>query len=61
MYTLKILSTIKKMTVKELRHFIFENYYKRVGFIKKSSYYSMKNLKTKRFDIACNQINRQNI
>ena len=46
------------MTVNELRDFIFENYYKQIGFVKESSYYSMKRLK-KRFAIACNQINRK--
>ena len=55
MYTLNIASAIKKMTVNGLREFIFENYYNRIGFVKESSYYSMKRLK-KRFVIACNQI-----
>ena len=59
MYTLHIARTIKKKTVNELREFIFENYYKRIGFVKVSSYYSMKRWK-KRFVIACNQINRKN-
>ena len=30
------------MTVNELRYFIFENYYRRIGFSKENSYYSMK-------------------
>ena len=30
------------MTVNEVRDFIFENYYKRIGFSKESSYYSFK-------------------
>ena len=30
------------MMVKNLREFIFENYYKKTGFIKKDSYYLMK-------------------
>ena len=46
MYKLTIGSSIKKMTVNELRYFIYESYYKRIGFIKKSSY-SMKGLKKK--------------
>ena len=37
------------MTINELRYFIFENYYKRIGFVKESSYYSMKRLKRKDF------------
>ena len=35
------------MTVNEVRNFIFENYYKRIGFVKEISYYSMKRLKRK--------------
>ena len=58
MYTLNIACAIKKMAVNELRNFIFENYYKQIGFVKESSYYSMKCLK-KRDVIACNQINRK--
>ena len=42
MYTLNISRAIKKMSVNEIRYFIFENYYKRIGFSKESSYYSMK-------------------
>ena len=33
------------MTVNELINFIFEKYYKKIGFVKESSYYSMKRLK----------------
>ena len=58
MHILNIASAIKKMTVHELRNFIFENYYKRTGFVKESSYYSIKRLK-KRFAIACDQIDRK--
>ena len=48
--TLNVASAINKMTVNEVRDFIYENYYKRIGFAKESSYYSMKHLK-KRFII----------
>ena len=44
MYILNIASAIKKMSVNEPRDFIFENYYKRTGFIKEGSYYSVKRL-----------------
>ena len=37
------------MTVNELRDFIFENYYKRIGFVTEKSHYSMKRLKRKDF------------
>ena len=60
MYILNIARAIKKISVNEIRDFIFENYYIRTGFSKKNSYYSMKPLKKKRFAVACKQINRKN-
>ena len=33
------------MSVNEIRDFMFENYYKQIGFCKKNSYYSMKRSK----------------
>ena len=42
------------MTIKELRDFIYENYFNRVGFAKENSYYSMKC--QKKNTIICNQI-----
>ena len=41
MYILNITSTIKKMSVTDIRYFVFKNYYKRLK---------------KRFAVACNQI-----
>ena len=35
----------KKMPINETKDFIFENYYKRIGFSKESSCYSIKRLK----------------
>ena len=35
MYILKIANAMKKMTINELRGFIFENYYKRISFLEK--------------------------
>ena len=49
MYTLNTASAIKKMRVNELRDFIFEKYYKGIGFVKESSSFSMKRLKRKDF------------
>ena len=46
------------MTVNQLRDFIFEKYYKRIGLAKENSYYSMKRLK-KRFGVVCNHFNRK--
>ena len=42
MYILNIAHAIKQMTIKSLKGFVFENYYKRVGFPKDESCYSMK-------------------
>ena len=37
MHTLNLARAIKKMSVNEIRLFIFENYYKRIGFSKGNS------------------------
>ena len=47
MYILNIASTIKKTTVDVSKDFIYENYYKRVGFNKENTYYSLKRQKEK--------------
>ena len=47
MYVLNISNTIKKMTVNEIRDFILENSYKRIGVSKENIYYPMKRLKRK--------------
>ena len=39
MYIINNARAIKTMTVNEFRDFIFENYYKRMGFVNESSYY----------------------
>ena len=53
MYILNIASTIRKMTINELRDVIFENYYRGIEFSEENSYHSMKHLK-KRSTIVCN-------
>ena len=50
MYKLNIVSSIKKGTIKELRGFIYENYYSQIEFTKENSYYRIKRQK-KRFTI----------
>ena len=40
----------------EIRDITFENYYKRIGFFKENSYYSMKRLKKKKI-YCCLQTN----
>ena len=52
MYILNTSRTVKKMSVNEIRHFIFENHYIRIGFSKENSYYSMKRLKKKKKKIC---------
>ena len=47
MYILDIAEAIKKMTIKELKDFIFENYHQRMGFANEYSYYSVKHKKKK--------------
>ena len=42
MHILNIANAIKKMSVNEIRGFIFKNCYKRNGFSKRNNYYSMK-------------------
>ena len=39
-YKLNIGRTIKRMSFNELRDFIFENYYKRIGFVKKKLFFN---------------------
>ena len=51
MYILNIASTVKYMSIDEIKDFIFENYYKQIVFSEESSYYSMKRLK-KKFIVA---------
>ena len=51
MYILNIARAIKKMSVNEIKYFFFKNYYKRIGFSKGNSYYSMKYLKKRK--ICC--------
>ena len=56
MYILNITKAIKKFSVNEITDFIFETYYKRIGFSKKICHYSMKWWEKKRFVVACKQI-----
>ena len=56
MYTLNIARAIKKMSVNEIREFVFKNKYKRIGFSKESSYYSMKHLKRKDLLFLANKL-----
>ena len=57
MYNLHIIKAIKRMSLSKIRGFIFEIYYKRIGFSDESSYYSMKRLKKKIY--GCSLTNYQ--
>ena len=56
MYTLNIARAIKTMSVIDIRDFIFENYYKQIGFSKEISYHSMKRLKRKDLLLLANKL-----
>ena len=52
MYISVIAKAIKKMSVNEIKVFMFDNHHKRIGFSKENSNYSMKHSR-KRFIVAC--------
>ena len=56
MYIPNITRAIKNISVREIRGFIFENYYKKVGFSKENSYYSMKCLQRKYLFLLANKL-----
>ena len=45
MHIRNIENAIRKSSVKDLREFIFENYFKQIGFTKEDSYFSLTNWK----------------
>ena len=55
MYILNIVKAIKKISINEIKDFTFENYYKRIGFSKDSTYYSIKSLKKKDLSLLANK------
>ena len=56
MSIINIATAITKISVNEIRDFIFENYFKRMAFSKKHDYHSMKCLEKKKI-YCCLQIN----
>ena len=46
------------MTEKELKKFIFENYYRQIGFTKENSCYSTKNQKKKDLILIATKLNK---
>ena len=47
MHIVNIANALKKMTVNEIKDFIYGNYCKRIGFYKENCYYLMKQQKKK--------------
>ena len=45
MHILNIARAIKKISVKKIKEFLSENYYKRIGFSNQNNCYSIKHLK----------------
>ena len=56
MDTLNIVRVIKKISVNEIRNFVFENFFKRMGFSKENSFYSVKRLKRKDLLLLANKL-----
>ena len=56
MDTLNIVRVIKKISVNEIRNFVFENFFKRIGFSKENSFYSVKRLKRKDLLLLANKL-----
>ena len=56
MYTQSFSKAIEKMSVNEIRDFIFENCCKQIVFFKDSSYYSMKRLKKRDLLLLANKL-----
>ena len=55
-----MVSAIKKMTAKELKDFIFENVYTRLGFARENSYYSMKHQKKTDLHLFATKLRKKN-
>ena len=56
MDTLNIVRVIKKISVNEIRNFVFENFFKRIGFSKENSFYCLKRLKRKDLLLLANKL-----
>ena len=56
MYTLNITKPIKTVSINKIKDFIFEKYYKQIGFSKIFSYNSMKVLNKKDLLLLANKL-----
>ena len=52
---LNITKAIKTMSINDVKYFIFENYYKQIGFFRKISYNSMKQFNKKDLLLVANK------
>ena len=57
-YKSNIVSAKKKITIKELRGFIYKNCYSQIGFTKENCYYSIKLQKKKKISFATKLIEK---
>ena len=48
------------MKVKDVREFIFENYYKEIGFTKKDNYYLLKKAEKRDFVLIATNLMKKN-
>ena len=58
MYKLSIVNDIKKMTIKKLKHFVYENYYRGTIFSIENNYYSIKHQEKKILSFAIKLIEK---
>ena len=56
MYILNITKTRKMISINKIKGFIFENYYKQIGFSKKISYNSIKGLNKNALLLLANKL-----
>ena len=56
MYILNIVKATEKMSINEIEDFILKNYYKRIGFSKENTCYSVKRLKRKDLLLLVNKL-----
>ena len=61
MYNLNIIKAIIKMNTNKIRDFIYESYYKLIGFSKEESYCLLKRLKTERLLLLANKLIKKHI
>ena len=52
---LNITKAIKTMSINDVKYFIFENFYKQIGFFRKISYNSMKQFNKKDLLLVANK------